>query len=258
MRQAASPFDFPGDDRGVLCLHGLTGTPHDLRHLGARLGERGFTVVGPMLPGHGGTIADLAATSWRDWAAGAADALTRLRARCRAVAVVGQSMGGLCALHLAAAARDGELAAVASLAAPLWLEGLAARAARWVAPGGWLHGRIRALPKLGGPDVGVRRERKDSPGLPAMPARSVVEVSEMMKVVDEELPRVRAPLLVLHGRRDHTAPVGSAARIASRAGAARTRILLDSRHVLSLDVERDVVVAEVGDFFARHLGAARG
>jgi len=256
MAQAASPFDFPGDDRGVLCLHGLTGTPYDMRYLGERLRERGFTVVGPLLPGHGGTLADLAATSWQDWAAGAAGALARLQARCRTVAVVGQSMGGLCALHLAAAAGDGELAAVASLAAPLWLEGLAARAVRWVAPGGWLHGRIDALPKLGGPDVGVRAERKHSPSLPAMGARSVVEVSEMMKVVDDELPRIRAPLLVLHGRRDRTAPFGSAARIAARAGASRTRILLDSRHVISLDVERDVVAAEVGDFFARHLARA--
>jgi carboxylesterase len=74
-----------------------------------------------------------------------------------------------------------------------------------------------------------------------------------MTVVDEELPRVRAPLLVIHARHDHTAPVASAARIAERAHALRTRILDRSFHLITVDVERDIVAAEVSTFFAAHL-----
>src|SRR5687768_898804 len=117
-----APFDLPGNDRGVLCVHGFTGTPYEMRYLGQRLHDRGLTVVGPALPGHTTTVEDLDATTWRDWAAAVDEAFDALRARCRRVAVVGQSLGGLLSLYLAS--RRPEVAAVASLAAPLWLEGL--------------------------------------------------------------------------------------------------------------------------------------
>jgi carboxylesterase len=255
MPVSASPFDFPGDERGVLLLHGLTGTPHDMRYLGGRLRDRGFTVVGPMMAGHGGTAEDLAATTWRDWVRVAAAALDALRARCRTVAVVGQSMGGLVALHLAASGRP--IDALATLASPMWLDGLAGRASRWLAPGGWLHGQIDVLPKIGGSDLGDPVERRQSPGLPVMPAAAVVEIAALMKVVGDELERIDAPLLVLHGARDRTAPVGSAARIAEGARAERARILPCSRHVISLDVEKDIVADEVGGFLERHLARGR-
>jgi esterase/lipase len=76
-----------------------------------------------------------------------------------------------------------------------------------------------------------------------------------MERVDDELPDVRVPLLVLHGDNDHTAPVGSAARIAERVNARelRVRILPRSFHLLAIDEERTVVAAEVGHFFERHL-----
>jgi carboxylesterase len=254
MEASASPFEFPGDARGVLLLHGLSGTPYDMRFVGERLSARGFTVVGPTMAGHGGTADDLAATGWRDWVRVAGERLTELRARCAKVAIVGQSMGGLCALHLVA--NGARVGAMATLGSPLALGGLAARAKRWISPGGWLHGKVATLPKIGGSDLGDAFERKHAPSLPVMPARSILEVSELMEVVDAELDRVRVPLLVLHGARDRTAPVASAARLAERARAERARILPDSRHVISLDVERDVVADELGAFLEKHLGRA--
>jgi carboxylesterase len=254
MQGSASPFEFPGDTRGVLLLHGLTGTPYDLRFVGERLAERGFTVAGPTMAGHGGTADELAATGWRDWVRVAGEHLAALRARCARVAIVGQSMGGLCALHLVA--NGAQISAIATLGSPLWLGGLAARARRWIAPGGWLHGRVATLPKIGGSDLGDAHERRTAPSLPVMPARSILEVTELMEVVDAELDRVRAPLLVLHGARDRTAPVGSAARLALRARAERARVLPESRHVISLDVEKEIVADELTAFLEKHLGRA--
>src|SRR6266508_285833 len=41
------PFDLDrGGERGVLCIHGFTGTPFEVRYLGERLADRGLTVVG--------------------------------------------------------------------------------------------------------------------------------------------------------------------------------------------------------------------
>jgi carboxylesterase len=252
MSGPASPFDFPGGDRGILLLHGLTGSPYDMRWLGLQLAAAGYAVAAPVMAGHGGTVDDLARVGWPDWVAGAGAALDRLRARCRTVLVVGQSMGGLCALHLAATRPD-EITAVASLAAPLWLTGLSARVARWVAPGGWLHDRVRVLPKIGGSDVSVRAERRTGHGLPQIPAPSLVELAGLMPEVDRRLPDLRRPLLVLHGQRDGTAPLACAAHIAARARAERLRILARSQHVLTLDVDRLAVATEVAQFARRHL-----
>src|SRR5690606_14946115 len=127
-------------------VHGFTGTPYEVSYLGARLAQAGFTVRAPRLPGHGTSVADLDQTRWEDWAEAVERAADALRVRCRRVAVVGQSLGGLLALHLASHRKD--VLAVASLAAPLWLEGLSGRVARWTRPGGPLR-RVRVLPKLG-------------------------------------------------------------------------------------------------------------
>jgi carboxylesterase len=247
----ADPFDLEGDDRGVLCVHGFTGTPFEMRFLGERLHRAGFTVRGVQLPGHGTSVDDLDRTTWYDWSSAVEAEIDDLVRRCRRVAVVGQSLGGLLALH--AAARRDDLAAIATLAAPLWLGQLGTLAAHWTRSGGPLA-RVRRIPKLGGSDVRDREAKAANPCYRSIPTRALGSLCDFMRVVDAELPNVRAPTLIVHARHDHTAPVGSAVRIASRAGGRplRTRILDESYHLVAIDVERDAVAAEVSTFFGRH------
>jgi carboxylesterase len=244
-------FVFAGDDRGVLCIHGFTGTPYEVRFLGESLAARGMSVRGIALPGHATRVEDLEPLGIQEWTAAALAAFDEMAARCRSVAVVGQSMGGLLALHVATRR---PVAAAASLAAPLWFEGLSGLVAR-VTTRGPLAGKVRYLPKLGGPDVRARDVKRANPSYRAFPVRALGQLMAFMERVDDELPDVRVPLLVLHGDNDHTAPVGSAARIAERVNARelRVRILPRSFHLLAIDEERTVVAAEVGHFFERHL-----
>src|SRR5581483_5557247 len=88
-----SPISIAGDGRGVLCLHGLTGTPFEVRPLAEALGAAGYTVEVPLLAGHGGTLRDLAATQWSDWLASAERAMDDLYRRIdgRPICVVGFS-----------------------------------------------------------------------------------------------------------------------------------------------------------------------
>ena len=203
-------------------------------------------------PGHGTTVDDLDHTTWQQWVDHVDREYDKLRARCRHVAVVGQSLGGLLALDLAA--RRSEVEVIASLAAPLTLEGISARVARWTGPAGWLHGRLRTIPKIGGSDVLDADAKRNNPAYGAVPLRALAELVSFMKHVDDELPQIEAPLLVVHAQNDHTAPVSSAHRIANRAHAKRLRILSRSYHLIAIDVERDIVAEEVGDFFEGHLG----
>lgn len=244
------PFDLVGDDEvGVVLVHGFTGTPYEVRYLGDQLAKGGYTVRGPRLPGHGTTVADLDQTTWEDWAEAVERAVDSLRVRCHRVAVVGQSLGGLLALHLASHRPD--VVAVASLAAPLWLEGLSARVAKWTGPGGALA-RIRSIPKLGGSDVRDRRAKAENPCYDAIPTRALAQLMQFMQIADAALPAVTQPVLVLHAQQDHTAPVACAARIAERTRAVRTRILPESYHLIAVDVERDIVAAEVTRFLRTH------
>jgi carboxylesterase len=260
---AGDPFDFVGrdDDVGVVCIHGFTGSPYEMRYLGAALAEDGLTVRGPMLPGHGTSIADLDRTRWEDWASAAEREVDAMFARCRRVAIVGQSLGGLLALHVAAtrAGRPAPLA-VASLAAPLWLGGLNGRVARWLTSPhrDRIRTRIPWLPKLGGSDLRDPVTKAENPSYRAIPIRALGELLEFMQVVDAELPQVTAPVLVVHASHDHTAPVACAPRIAERTRARRLRILPRSYHLIAIDVERDLVAAEVIAFVRRHAALEPG
>jgi carboxylesterase len=248
---AGAPFELAGDDGaetvGIVLVHGFTGTPFEVRYLGERLAREGFRVRAPLLPGHGATLEELDRTTWQDWAGAVERAVDALRDRCARVALIGQSLGGLLALHLGS--RRTDLVAIGTLAAPLWLPWLAARVAASTQRG--LLRRVRAIPKLGGSDVRDRRARAENPCYDAIPTRALGQLLAFMQIVDDELPRVAAPVLVLHGARDHTAPAACAARIAARARAARLRILPRSYHLIAADVERDIVAAEVASFVRR-------
>jgi carboxylesterase len=249
---AGAPFELAGDDStgegtGIVLVHGFTGTPFEVRFLGEHLAREGFSVRAPLLPGHGATVEALDRTTWRDWADAVERAVDAMRGRCARVAVIGQSLGGLLALHLGS--RRGDLAAIGTLATPLWLPWLSARVAASTQRG-LLRG-VRAIPKFGGSDVRDRRTRAENPCGDAIPTRALGHLLAFMRVVDDALPLVAAPVLVLHGARDHTAPVACAARIAARARARRVRILPRSYHLIAADVERDVVAAEVTSFVRR-------
>ncbi|HJZ85063.1 MAG TPA: alpha/beta fold hydrolase [Polyangia bacterium] len=250
---ATSPFELRGDRRGVLLLHGFTGTPFEVRSLGEALHARlGVTVSGPLLAGHGGSARALAATGWRDWEASALSALVELRARCDGVVVAGLSMGGLLALRLALV-RQKDVAALALLSVPLWLPG-------------WTGTAVRALdrmglrvtvPKLGGSDVRDRAARRSNPSGRGFPVRALAELLDLQEQVRRDLPAVQKPTLIVHAEHDHTAPPACARALASRLGGRHVRLLWLPRsyHLTPIDVERDQVAREVGDFVAEQLSA---
>jgi carboxylesterase len=239
--------------RGVLCLHGFTGTPFEVRYLARHLQSRGFVVSTPTLPGHAADPSTLNRTTWSQWRDAVRDHVGALRGRCERVATVGLSLGGLLALDAAA---DGRLDAVASLSAPLWLEGPAGRVITALSrlPRSFTGG-LPAVAKAGGSDVRDPEIRRTNPGYPVLPLSGVIELGRFMRRVRGRLEAVRCPLLVVHGSLDHTAPPPSAAEIVRRAASADKRLIMmpASYHLVSCDVERAEVAAHAGDFLERAL-----
>ena len=56
-----------GDRTGFLLIHGLGGTPVELRVVARALHRAGHTVHGPQLAGHCAGEEEILATGWRDW-----------------------------------------------------------------------------------------------------------------------------------------------------------------------------------------------
>ena len=241
----------------MLCIHGFTGTPFEMRYLGERLHEHGFTVLGPVLPGHCTSPEQLDQTTWQDWYSAVEDAFDELRRRCRRVAVVGQSLGGLLGLHLARE-RGAQLCALAALATPIWWPSVV-RSLLDLYRRTRLARALPNIPKLGGgSDVRDPDSKRHNPSYSVIPVRALFQLDEIAQLVRAELGEVRVPTQLVHARQDHTAPFGCADEIARRLGGpAAQRIALEgSYHLVSLDIERAFVATQVGRFLESQFRAA--
>lgn len=227
----------------VLCLHGLTGTPYEVRPIAQALVARGLRARAPWMAGHEQGHEALARTCCEDWVQLAERELASLRAEHRKVFVVGVSMGGLVALRLAETRSVDGLVVVGTplaLKSPLpWL----ARVLRKVVP---------FRPKRGS-DICDPVARARHPGLEAMPLASVCELVRLQVLVIAELSRIRAPILVAHGRHDRTAPPRDAARIYAAVASTEKELfyLERSGHVASVDYDGPALALAAADFIAR-------
>lgn len=241
-----SPFDLPGAGRAAaLCLHGLTGTPYEVRSIGEALSAAGIAALGPALPGHNESPERLAGVSHAEWVDAAREALGRLRAVHERVFVVGLSMGGLVSLALAAEER---VDAAIVVGVPLRLR---QRAVRLVP----LAKRfVRFFPKSGGSDIRDAEARARHPSYDRMPLASVHELLRLQQRVRSLLSRVEAPLLVAHGALDRTAHPDDAHEILRGVSSAEREHLElpDSGHVVPVDRDGDRLVAAAVAFLRRH------
>jgi carboxylesterase len=250
---AGGGFALPGHrSLGCLLLHGFTATPEEVRPLAVALANAGFPARAVRLPGHATTPDDLAHEGWRDWLRCAEQGLAAARASAPRSAVAGVSLGALLALLLAAR-RPTEVAAVVCCGTPILLADrrpALLRSLRWLPP---LRRRYAMVPKTGGRDIGDPAARAASRSYDVMPLPALLSALELRTVVRRQLARVTQPVLVLHGRHDHTAPLTNVALLQRRLGSRwiESRILERSWHVLTEDVERDEVGRLAVDFLTR-------
>lgn len=258
---------------GVMLVHGLTGTPNEMRLLGKGLQRAGFTVYGVQLAGHCGTQEDLVRTRWQDWAASVHAGADRLRTQVDRLVVMGLSMGAVLALELAEE-RPELVDGVGALSTMFWHDG-------WSIPFytrlSFLLRPFRALgigrnklfmeqPPYGIKDEALRKrvveqmQSGDSAaaGLPGNPWYSVIEMRALSDQVRRQLGRVRAPCLVLHATHDDISSLANARLIERKVqGPVEMVLLHDSYHMITIDRERRTVTARAVDFTAR-IAAPRG
>lgn len=253
-----------GSKTGFLLIHGLTGTPIELRYISNGLARAGFTVSVPQLAGHCGTLEDLKATTWQDWYQSAEDALVELRKTCDLVIVGGLSMGAVLALRLAAEhpdTVDGNVLFAPTFRFDGWSIPWYAKFFdlvndTWTAdrflfterePYGIKNVRFREFVMNA-----INSDDSSQAGLPGTPGRSLMQFRQLTKSVNRVLGLVRQPTLVLHPREDDRASLSNVDHLQRRLGGRVTTVVLeDCYHVITLDQQRDVVLEEARQFGLR-------
>ena len=232
----------------MLCLHGFTGTPQEVR-LGCEVAEElGLAAEAPLLPGHGTSSMDLSKTDFSDWLAAARLSFDRLRAR-GPVILMGLSMGSLLATELSLSA-PGDVAGLILASNAFWLQ---APYPAWAL----CAADALALPnvrlKKDGPDIGDESARRSHVTYPAQPLHGGIEVLRAGRRLRQRLGDVRRPTLILHGGRDQVCPVSNAWRVAERLGSNDRRVVIfpASHHILTRDREREQVRDEILRFARR-------
>jgi carboxylesterase len=227
----------------VLLIHGLTGTPAELRRVAQGLAKRGCTVFVPTLAGHCGDNADLRATRWSDWYASAQRAFAGIRALYPQVFVGGLSMGSLLSMVLAAQ-NPGQVAGLLLYSTTLRYDGWNMTPFVEKSPFGIKNPRLRTII-----EKQMLAGESGNAGLLSMSGVSVRELHRLIAKVKQCLPGMRTPALVLHSKEDDITSTWNADYIERRSGGPVTKILLDNcYHMITVDLEYPRVIAHSADF----------
>ena len=253
----------PGGRVGVLLIHGLGGTPVELRFVAQGLNRAGYTVYSPLLIGHGGSEELLNTTNWQDWYRSVEEAHDLLKERCDFILVGGLSAGAMLALHLAAQ-RPQHVHGALLFSPTMWPNG-------WAIP--WYFAffklirqkwfanlfHLKECAPYGIKDDRIRKfvlESLGSDGRPLYPVfgrrgGTVLEFRWLVDAVKRELAQVKQPTLIFHSRLDDQADIDNTIALLNRLGGLVDVVVLDdSYHMVTLDRQRALVVERTVAFAA--------
>lgn len=258
----------------IILVHGLTGTPNEMRYLAYFLHRQGYSVICPRLARHGEPLQQLKRVTWQELYASVREVFVAELATGNRVFVGGLSMSALFVLLLAEEFGD-RFAGGICLAPTLKFDG-------WNVP--WYH---RLLPVVAStplkyhlyfkesPPYGIKNEKvrqmvhtfysrarlddiKDIAkyGYAFFPVSLFHELQRLARTVVPMLDRVQAPMLLIHPREDDTASLRNSQLIHDRISSAHKKfvVLENSYHVITADQQRDDVAREIKAFMREVLG----
>ena len=244
----AEPFVFSGTGSdaatGVLLLHGFTGSPFSMRPWGEHLAAEGFTVRGPLLPGHGTRWQDANAVTQEQWVQAVTTAFDELTAECERVFVAGLSMGGTLAIRLAEL-RPTRVAGLILVNPSLLTERLDAKLLPLLA---------RLTPSWAPIANDIKKPGVTELAYPKLPTRAMMQVRQLWGVTRPNLALVTAPLLLFRSIEDHVVePASGKVLLAGVRSTDTTEVLLeDSYHVATLDTDAPRIFRESAQWIRGH------
>jgi carboxylesterase len=264
-------------------IHGVTGTPAEMKYVGRKLWQSGYDVYIPTLPGHCAKIRDLLRSNEQDWVEHVVKQLSFLRTRYTHVFAAGLSAGALLALK---ASTRVQLDGIGVFSPTFFYDGwnvprtriLLDLAIRWFPrplhyvffhfdgfPYGIknpaLQARLRAaynpinrVLKPFRKRTSPRHYSSEAVGYPVFFLKTLADLDRLYAVVKADLAKITAPTLVLQASEDDFTSVRNSEFVVSRIASAEKKLVLldDSYHVITVDRQRDVVAQELQTFIAAH------
>ncbi|WCN38222.1 alpha/beta hydrolase [Aneurinibacillus uraniidurans] len=225
---------------GCLLIHGFTGSPYEIEPLASHLSGRGWRIETPVLAGHGGDSRSLRDVTWNDWVRSAEEVLQDMVITCRKVYVIGFSMGGMIAAHLATRYNIDRLVL---LNASLF----------YMNPRQLFRDAASIIKKHFTSEIDARDAyRRYLRKAVTTPPRAVIHFRHLVKVLRQELPHITVPTLIIQGGQDDLVEPRSASYIYNqiRSKEKYMHILPQSKHMICHDCEQ----AQLFDLIDHFLG----
>ncbi len=257
-------IDLRGGNHSVLVIHGLTGSPFEMKYLARKLHRAGFTVKGPCLKGHCTTLKNLSKTSWTDWYRSVRECFTKMKESSDTVSVVGLCMGALLSLHLAYEFGP-ELKAVSLISTTLFYDGWSLPWFKFLLPIAYITPFRYIYSYSETHPYGIKNEhlrerivnlmKDNSIAYTKTPAKSMHELFKLIREVKRELPSITTPALIIHSREDDLTSTKNPDYVERKIGSKIVRkiILDDSYHMMTIDHQKDRVAEETINFFLEQI-----
>lgn len=239
------PFYFPGTNgKAILLIHGWTSVPYELRRLGTFLNEKGYTVMGPTLTGHGTHPKDLRNMKWEEWFRDVEKCFSELREKHEKVYVAGTSMGASLAAVLAA--RRADVSGVVFMAMPYAVR--KEKVITWFAR--FLNIFKKYQKKYYPPGFGNSEFITRKISYQIYPIESALEVFRLGRTVRRELPRIMQPCLIMQSTADHIVVPDSLEKIFSKISSQvkRKKYIQKAYHTFISDIKNEHVFEDILDF----------
>lgn len=252
----------------LLLVHGLTGTPNEMRSLGNYFHRKGYTSVCPRLANHGEPIHILKYTKWEAFYDSVRTAFLELKTD-GPVFTAGLSMGALLSLLLAAEFPD-RIAGVSCLSPTLFYDGWNVPWSRFLLPLAY-YTPIRHIAYFKEePPYGIKNEAirnrvheyykkadlnnlsaMDKYGYPYFPVTLFCELRRLINHLKKVLPKITVPLQLVQANDDDMTSTKNSQYIYNQVSSKVKEIVLmyNSYHVITADQERETVAQKMESFF---------
>lgn len=264
-------FLMPGTNgKAVLLIHGITGTPAEMRYLAKALNRAGFTVFCNTLPRHCSTLSELKKVTWAEIAEACTADFKQLKKEYPKVFIGGLSMGAVMGIHLAYQFPE-EVAGIIALAPTIFYDGWALHKGKifmnlvWHIPflrnmidirEGWPYGlkdeELRESIERFYKDASASQFSKKVFlfGSPFFPLACLYQHHLLTKLVKRELAHVKTPIIIIHARDDDMTSLKNAEYVFKNIASAHKSLVVleDSYHIITIDREKDRVAQETINF----------
>ncbi len=264
----------------VILIHGLTGTPNEMRFVANFLNKKGYNIVCPKLANHDQPIEILKDTKWQEFYESVRTAFLKADSENNhsPIFVAGLSMGALLALLLAEEFPN-RISGVSCLSPTLFYDG-------WNVP--WTRHLLHLVNwnplknffyfKEEAP-YGIKNEtirqriydyyqqadlndlsRLSKYGYPYFPVTLLCELQNLVKHLTKKLPNVHVPVQMLQAKNDDVTSVKNSQFIYDRISSQVKEIFLlhNSYHVITADDDRETVAEKIDEFFSRAKNHSKG